>query len=250
MRPTSRRAALVLGVLAFVTTVLVAQQAPPPLVSSQEILDGPARRRLAVADLWRQLRQPPPQPPHADHAGQRQPARAEVDVPDGCHRQLRDHVARARQRAVCDGAAERGVGHRRPHGPPDLALPPRAAREPHGVLRARQPRVRDAGRQAVHDHAGRAPAGAGHADRCRGVGRDAGAIHQRVRRHHRAHHRQGQGDRGRGRRRVRDPRLHRCLRRHHREARVALLHDSRARASPATTPGPATRGRRAAPACG
>ncbi len=34
-------------------------------------------------------------------------------------------------------------------GRPDLALPPRAAVEPHGVLRARQSRLRDARRQAV-----------------------------------------------------------------------------------------------------
>ena len=40
MRPTSRRAAFLSGLLALVTTVLVAQQAPPPLVSSQEILEG------------------------------------------------------------------------------------------------------------------------------------------------------------------------------------------------------------------
>ena len=40
MRPTSRRAAFLSGLLAFATTVLVAQQAPPPLVSSQEILEG------------------------------------------------------------------------------------------------------------------------------------------------------------------------------------------------------------------
>ncbi len=40
MRPTSRRAAFLSGLLAFATTVLIAQQAPPPLVSPQEILEG------------------------------------------------------------------------------------------------------------------------------------------------------------------------------------------------------------------
>ena len=43
------------------------------------------------------------------------------------------------------------------------------------------------------------------------------------------HRRQGQGDRRRRRRRVRHPRLHRRLRRADRQARVALLHHSRAR---------------------
>ena len=40
MRPTSRRAAVLFAALAGATTVLVAQQGPPPLVSPQEILDG------------------------------------------------------------------------------------------------------------------------------------------------------------------------------------------------------------------
>ena len=40
MRPTSRRAAFLSGLLAFATSVLIAQQAPPPLVSPQEILEG------------------------------------------------------------------------------------------------------------------------------------------------------------------------------------------------------------------
>ena len=55
---------------------------------------------------------------------------------------------------------------------------------------------------------------------------------------------EGQGDRRRGRRRVRHPRLHRRLRCADRQARVALLHGSRVRVSRATTRGPAIRGRR------
>ena len=227
MRPISRRAAFLSGLLALATTVLIAQQAPPPLCLVAGDPRRPAGRRLEVADLRRQLRQPSLQPADADHAGQRQQAGAEVDVPDRRHRQLRDHVAPARQRAVRDRAAERGLGDRRAHRPPDLALPPRAARGPDGLLRPGQSRLRDAGRQALHDHAGRAPAGAGHADRRHGVGRDARRSTERLRRHHRADHRQGQGDRRRGRRRVRHPRLHRRLRRQHRQARVALLHDPR-----------------------
>ena len=87
----------------------------------------PAAGRLALADLRRQLHQPAAQPAHADHARQRQPAGAAVDVPDRHARQFRNHLAPARQRPVCDRTAERRVGDRRADGPPDLALPPRAA---------------------------------------------------------------------------------------------------------------------------
>ena len=133
----------------------------------RRLLDGPAGRRLALADLRRQLRQPAAQPAHADHARQRQPPRAAVDVPDRHARQLRNDVAPARQRAVRHRAAERRVGDRRAHRPPDLALPPRAAAEPDRLLRPRQPRLRRARRQAVHDDARRAPARARHEDRRR-----------------------------------------------------------------------------------
>ena len=102
----------------------------------------PAGRRLALADLRRQLHQPAAQPAHADYARQRQPARPAVDVPDRHARQFRNHLAPARQRPVRDRTAERGVGARRAHRAPDLALPPRAAGEPDRLLRARQPRVR------------------------------------------------------------------------------------------------------------
>jgi alcohol dehydrogenase (cytochrome c) len=40
MRPISRRVALLSAALAVATTALVAQQAPPPLVAAQEILEG------------------------------------------------------------------------------------------------------------------------------------------------------------------------------------------------------------------
>ena len=101
-------------------------------------------------------------------------------------------------------------------------------REPHRLLRARQPRLRDARRQALHGHARRAPAGARHADRRHRLGRDAGGLQERLRVDDRADRRQGQGHRRRRRRRVRHSRLHRRLRRADRQARVALLHDSRA----------------------
>ena len=151
---------------------LMAQQAPPPLVTSQELLDGLAGGRVALAHLWRQLRQPASQPADADYAGERQPPGAAVDVPDRHARQFRDHVAPARQRAVRHRAAERRVGARRANGAPDLALPPRAAAEPDRLLRSRQSRLRRARRQALHDHARCASAGARHEDRGDRLGRD------------------------------------------------------------------------------
>ena len=54
-------------------------------------------------------------------------------------------------------------------------------------------------------------------------------VEARVLDHAGAARRQGQGDRRRRRRRVRHPRLHRRVRRAHRQGSVALLHDSRAR---------------------
>ena len=149
------------------TAALAAQQAPPPpLVTAAGDSRRPAGRRLALADLRRQLHQPAAQPAHADYARQRQPARPAVDVPDGHARQFRNDLAPARQRPVRDGTAERRVGARRADGPPDLALPPRAAgHRPDRVLRPGQPRVRRARRQAVHDDARRASAGARHEDR-------------------------------------------------------------------------------------
>ena len=53
---------------------------------------------------------------------------------------------------------------------------------PDRVLRPGQPRLRRARRQAVHDHARRAPARARHEDRRRRLGRDAGGLQDRLRR--------------------------------------------------------------------
>ena len=131
----------------------------------------PAGRRIALADLRRRLHQPAPQPADADHARERQPPRAAVDVPDRHARQLRDDVAPARQHPLRHRPAERRLGARRADRPADLALPPRAAERPHRVLRPGQPRLRRARRQAVHDDARRAPARARHEDRRGRLGR-------------------------------------------------------------------------------
>src|SRR6267378_471687 len=69
----------------------------------------------------------------------------------------------------------------------------------------------------------------GREDRRRRLGRDARRLLEGVRVHDRAARGQGQGDCRRRRRRVRHPRLHRRVRREDGKARVALLHDSRAR---------------------
>ena len=111
----------------------------------------------------------------------------------------------------------------------NLALPPGAAARTHGLLRARQSRVRRPRRQAVHDHARRAPDRARHEDRRGRVGRHDGGIQEGIRLDALSARRPRQGDRRRGRRRVRHPRIHRRLRRADRQARLALLHDSRSR---------------------
>ena len=189
----------------------------------------PASRRLALADLRRQLRQPPPQPADADHA---------ATTCSACQPQwtfqtgtlgnfqttslLRDNVLYVTGPQNVAWAIDARTGrqiwrYRR-------ELP----RRPHRVLRPGEPRLRRPRRQAVHDDARRAPARARHEDRRHRRGTSTMEDYKkRLRRHHRAARRQGQGDRRRGRRRVRLPLLHRRLRRADRQARLALLHHSR-----------------------
>ena len=91
----SCRATVLSGLVAFATTRAdrPAGAAAAGVVAGDP--RGPAGRRLALADLRRQLRQPPPQPADADHAGQRRQAGAAVDVPD------RRHSATSRPRRSC-----------------------------------------------------------------------------------------------------------------------------------------------------
>ena len=215
---------------------------------------GTARRTAADGSRWLTFggnyANHRSQPADADHAGERQAAGAAVDVPDRHARQFRDDDARARQRAVRHRTAERRLGARRADRAPDLALPPRAAAEPDGLLRPRQPRLRRAWRQAVHDDARRASAGARHEDRRRRLGRDDGGLQDRLRVDARAARREGQGHRRRRRRRVRHPRVHRRLRRADRASGRGASTRFPALASRATTPGQASRGSAAAPASG
>ena len=194
----------------------------------------PAGRRLALADLRRRLHQPAAQPAHADHARERQPARPAVDVPDRHARQFRNHLAPARQRPVRDGTAERRVGARRADRAARSGATAASCRpEPDRLLRPRQPRVRRARRQALHDTLDAHLLALDMKNRRHRLGRDPGGLQERLRLDDCAARRQGQGHRRRRRRRVRHPRLHRCVRRADRQARVALLHDSRAgRAGP------------------
>ncbi len=136
-------------------------------------------------------------------------------------------------------------------GTPDLALPARAPGDgADGVLRAGQPGIRRARRQAVHDDARRASARPRHQDRRGRLGCDAGGLPDRLRLDDCSAGREGQSDRRRGGRRVRHPRVHRRVRGEHGQARVAVLHDSRTRRAGPRTPGRAIPGRSAARASG
>ena len=159
-----------------------------------------------------------------------EPARAAVDVPDRHARQLRDDAAGARQRALRHRPAERRVGDRRAHRPADLALSPRAAATDLTACCGLVNRgfavlgdklfmtTLDAHLLALDMKTGAVV-----------VGRDARGLQEGLRLDARAARREGQGHRRRRRRRVRHPRLHRRVRRADRQARVALLHDSRPR---------------------
>ena len=140
-------------------------------------LSGPARRLEesdALAHLLRRLQRPAAQPAQADHAGERRAAHGAVDLPDRdvIRARLRGHAAGARRRALRHRPEQQRLGARRAHRPAVLALSARAADRPD--LRRAAPgesRLRRARRQAVHGHARRAPAGARHEDRQRGLGR-------------------------------------------------------------------------------
>ena len=141
------------------------------LVTIQEIARRAAGRRLALADLRRQLRQPAPQPADADHARQRQRASCR----SGRSRPARS--ATSRRRRCCATTCSTSPGRRTSPGRSTRAPAARsgatAASCPTGpdrVLRPGQPRLRRARRQAVHDHARRAPARARHEDRRRSSG--------------------------------------------------------------------------------
>ena len=165
-----------------------------------------------------------------------------VDLPDRRARRLRVHAAGHRRHHVHHDAVEPRLRDRLQDRLAALALPEVAAGEPGPVLRRRQPRLRRLRRSALHDHARRPPGlprpqhrrgDLGHRDHRHRRRRQGGQGHLQdgLQRHGRPAGRQGQGDHGHQRGRVRHPRLHRRLRRQDRQAAVALLH----RAQPPTT---------------
>ena len=170
-----------------------------------------------------QLRRAASQPAHPDFAGQRLAIGAAVDVPGGSHRSVRSHAGGLERNPVYDRSAESRVGHRCEERTPDLALPALAAGRVEGLLRSGESRVRDLWQQAVHDDPRRAPAGVGSKGRQGDLGHRARRFQAWLRQHRRPAHRQGQADRGDGRRRVRESRLHRRVRPGIRQAAVALL---------------------------
>ena len=229
MRNTITRLGRVALLVAPLGAVAVAQQAPPRAGRDSGNCRRTEGRRFALADVRRQLRQPSVQPAHADHAGERQ---------RGCSRSGRSRRRRSatsKRRRSCATTSSTSPARRTWRGrstrarATDLALSPRAAARADRLLRPRQPRLRRARRQAVHDDARRPSARARHEDRRHRLGCHDGGLQERLRLDARAARRQGQGDRRRRRRRVRHPRIHRRLRRADRQAGVALLHDSRAR---------------------
>jgi putative heme-binding domain-containing protein len=141
----------------------------------------------------------------------------------------RSDAARRRRHRLHERAAGNGRRARRADRPANLALSADAEGPQPERDQPVQPRRRGVGPPRVRRHAGRGagrarceerPAAVGSAD----GGRDAGVQH-----HQPAAADQGHDRRGHRRGRVRDPRVHRRVRRGHGPAPVALLHRPRAR---------------------
>ena len=232
---------------------LVAQQAPPPPRWSRRrrLLDGlPAdgSRWLTFGGNYANQRHSPltqitpdERQPAACRSGRSRPARSATSKR---RRSLRDNVLYVTGPQNVAWAIDARTGrqiwrYRRelPHGPD-------------GLLRPRQPRLRRARRQAVHDHARRAPARARHEDRRRRLGRDDGGLQAR------ATPRRSRRSSSRTRSSSASPAASTAsaasstpTTRRPASARGASTRFP-GRASPATTRGRATRGRPAAPASG
>ena len=142
-----------------------------------------------------------------------------------------------------------GDGDGRAHRAADLAIHASAEGPQSRRDRRGQPRRRDSRPPAVRRHERRGAGVPRRADGPAHLGGPGRRHDGRLQHHEPAAHRQGQDHRRPRRRRVRAARLPRRLRRD-RQAAVALPHDSRARASSATTRGKATAGRPAAAARG
>ena len=122
-----------------------------------------------LADLLRRLFQQSVQRAHADHAGQREEPRAEMDVSGRRRGRVADDAARRRRDHVSHAAAERRGGARRENGPRLLDLQASARSDSNRLLRLEQSRPRDSGRHAVHGHARRASHRDRHEERPTGV---------------------------------------------------------------------------------
>ena len=131
-RRGTMRALLMIVVLASVALAAQTRRAASHVAGSARRPEGSD----ALADLRRRLQRPAAQPAHADHAGERRPARPR----SGRSRPARSAASRRRRSSLdgvlyVTGSAQQRVGDRRAHGPPDLALPPRAAGRPARLLR-------------------------------------------------------------------------------------------------------------------
>src|SRR5690242_11778760 len=102
-----------------------------------------------MAHLWKKLRRMALCRPIADQSRQRRQISAEVDVPDGSLRQVRNHAPGIRSPDVRHRPLESRICAGRPDGPLDLALSEAAAEWSEHLLRAGQPRLRYAGRQII-----------------------------------------------------------------------------------------------------
>ena len=249
MRPTSRRAAFLSGLLAFATTVLIAQQAPPPLVSSQEILEGlPADGSswLTFGGNYANHRHSP--------LTQITPANVNKLVPKWTFQTgvignfettslIRDNVLYVTGPLnvawAIDARTGRQIWRYRRELPENLTACCGLVNRGFAMLGDKLfMTTLDAHLLALDMQ-----------NRRRGVGRHDGEVQQRLRCHHRAHRRQGQGHRRRGRRRVR---IRGFIDAYEASTgkRAWRFYTIPGPASLATTPGKATRGRPAAPACG
>ena len=199
----------------------------PALATAARRAGGGAERRSVgaaeaagrqLAHVPRRLLGPSPQPPHADHARQRRPARARVGVPDRADAADQGHADRGQRRDLRHHARQ-PLGDRRAQRAADLALHlPDERRLPH-----RAPRRRRLQGSGVPDHAGRAPHRARRPRRHGEVGRgdrrreEGLLVHQRAAPHPQPSHRRRLG-------RLRQPARHPALvRRRHRHAAVDVL---------------------------
>ena len=187
------------------------------------------RRAAQLADVQRHPRQPAVQPARPDRPHQRRRPRAQVGPPHPAARPRRDDAARRRRRHVHHRVAEQRDRGGCRHGKAVLALRPSPAGRSADLLRPQQPGGRDSRRPALHEHSRRPSR-----RHRRPVGRprvEPGGRRppQRVQQDRRPPRRQGPDRDGHRRGRVRHPRVPRRLRRPHRGARVADLHDSRTR---------------------